>query len=338
MRCLSLATAWLLAGHCVVFILKGSRATEYVYGIEHVYLPVTPTSTLSQNEDANLFSKSMASLPYSIDLVVVDKYDLDATWHLLIQPLTRKLMVIDDLANRPYACDILLDQTYGRHRSDYDAWLPSKCLLLLGEKYILLAEQFSIARKTSPTRHYTTHSIQRILISFGAMDRLGLCLQTIKLMLSLDIQMPAIDVMISAMSPHTKALISYQKRSQLDLKLHIDSQFAANLMKKADLAIGSAGISAWERCSVGLPSIVLRLADNQNNVVAALNALGAIMLVSGEGQERLLSLKNAIRNVFLEPNKLQSMSNAAFRVCDASGVNRTMVAIKQYLTQGENIG
>jgi UDP-2,4-diacetamido-2,4,6-trideoxy-beta-L-altropyranose hydrolase len=59
----------------------------------------------------------------AVDWLIVDHYALDARWEQALRPLYRKLMVIDDLADWPHDCDLLLDQNLGRDAGDYSKLL-----------------------------------------------------------------------------------------------------------------------------------------------------------------------------------------------------------------------
>ena len=84
----------------------------------------------------------------TVDLLVVDHYSLDARWEVQLRPACHNLMVIDDLANRPHECDILLDQNIGRRGFDYDRLLSRNCKTLIGPNYALLRPRFSELRSS----------------------------------------------------------------------------------------------------------------------------------------------------------------------------------------------
>jgi spore coat polysaccharide biosynthesis predicted glycosyltransferase SpsG len=88
-------------------------------------------------------------------------------------------------------------------------------------------------------------------------------------------------------------------------------------MRDADLAVGAAGTSAWERCCMGLPSVTIVLAGNQRGVAAALGETGASAIISdpseaGATVERLVG----------DPERLAAMSAAASGVTDGAGASR----------------
>src|SRR5204863_9022034 len=58
--------------------------------------------------------------------------------------------------------------------------------------------------------------------------------------------------------------------------LHNPLPSLAALMVKADLAIGSAGATSWERLCLGLPALVVTLADNQRPIAQELHQRGLV--------------------------------------------------------------
>ena len=90
----------------------------------------------------------------------------------------------------------------------------------------------------------------------------------------------------------------------------------AALTAAADLAIGAGGSSVWERCCLGLPSLTLVLADNQQDATAALAARGATEAV-GEGD-----VAGRLAALLADPIRLAQMSRAASALCDGQGAGR----------------
>ncbi|MEX6780098.1 UDP-2,4-diacetamido-2,4,6-trideoxy-beta-L-altropyranose hydrolase, partial [Limnospira fusiformis] len=104
----------------------------------------------------------------SADWLVVDHYGLDAVWERQLRPQVKQILVIDDLANRPHDCDVLLDQNYSQlGEQRYQGWVPHSCRLLLGPRYGLLRPEYPLYRQAlSPHRG----QVRRVLVFFGGTD------------------------------------------------------------------------------------------------------------------------------------------------------------------------
>ena len=106
-----------------------------------------------------------------VDLLIIDHYSLDHQWQKILSPYCKKIMVIDDLANRKHCCDILLDQTYGRTKGDYQNLVPKNCTFLLGKNSILLRDEFAQTRSfAEEKRKKITLKEHKVLISLGGTD------------------------------------------------------------------------------------------------------------------------------------------------------------------------
>ncbi len=100
------------------------------------------------------------------DWMIVDHYALDARWELALASHYRKLMVIDDLADRSNSCDLLLDQTSCREAIDYLPLVLFCCKLLCGSKYAIQRVEFATLRAYSLKRR-TQSVLRELLISMG---------------------------------------------------------------------------------------------------------------------------------------------------------------------------
>ena len=88
----------------------------------------------------------------------------------------------------------------------------------------------------------------------------------------------------------------------------------AELMLNADLAIGAGGSTSWERCCLGLPTLLCVLADNQRNSAESLEELGAVIIIE--------NLKEDLRLITESFGLLNDVSNNAKSICDGLGCAR----------------
>ncbi len=207
------------------------------------------------------------------DWLIVDHYVLDKSWETALRPNVKKVMVIDDLADREHDCDLLLDQNLVANRNTrYQDLLPTQCGRLLGPEFALLQSQYSEFCPCVPPRE---GRVRRVLVYFGGADTDNLTGRTIAAFLSLGRSDISLDVVINPSSLHA-ATIRWQISVQKQIALHEELPSLAPLMVKADLAIGAGGATSWERCCLGLPSLVVTLAENQIPIAEELHHQGCI--------------------------------------------------------------
>jgi len=256
------------------------------------------------------------------DWIVVDQYALGADWERDAVPAGVKILAIDDLANRPHDCDLLLDQNLGRRGEDYVELIPDRCRLLIGPHHALLRSDFASQRAFSLARS-RSGQLKNILVTMGGVDKDNATEQVLSILadtpFSLDTK---ITVVLGSTAPWLRSVQDRAKQMPFATQVLSDVEGMASLLAEADLAIGAGGTSSWERCSVGLPSIVLVLADNQRAPAKSLIDAG-VAIFAGDilkaGWQGRLS--NALEQV-QEPGRLQQLSAAASELVDGHGVDR----------------
>ena len=171
-----------------------------------------------------------------------------------------RIMVIDDLADRKHDTDLLLDQNLGREIGDYCDLVSSDCRLLLGPRFALLRPQFLSQRASALARRKGQNHIQKILISFGMSDPKNLSYTALKALFNIRFS-GHIDVVIGEYTPVTPwCVFKLQEMGQGSYLSDVENM--AKLMANADLAIGGGGITAWERCAMGLPALCCLCAES----------------------------------------------------------------------------
>lgn len=259
--------------------------------------------------------ESWRAAPDAADLLVVDHYRLDVDYEGGWRGRVSLILAIDDLADRRHDCDLLLDPTAGRAAADYDELVPPGCRLLLGPDYALLRPGFALRRREALVRR-GAGPVGRILIAPGATDPTDLATALIDAAETLP--MVAIDVAIGNAAPHLPRLRERAAASPR-LSLHVDTQDMAGLMVAADLCLGAGGGTSWERCCLGLPTLLAVIADNQRLVARGLVAAGAVETVAANDAAALAA---ALRRLAEDGARRQEMSAAAASLCDGEGAGR----------------
>jgi spore coat polysaccharide biosynthesis predicted glycosyltransferase SpsG len=99
------------------------------------------------------------------------------------------------------------------------------------------------------------------------------------------------------------------------------------LMTKADLAILSGGSITWEKCVLGLPSLVVEIAANQRGAAAALAANGAHRALGAAHSLDPGSYARALETIGVE--ELPPMTARAAAICDGAGARRVAASIEE---------
>lgn len=270
----------------------------------------------TQEEDA----ASCATILIRIepDWLVVDHYALDERWEQAATPAKAKLMVIDDLADRPHSCDLLLDQNLGRANSDYEPLVPARCTVLTGPSYALLRPEFAQQRPCSLARRRTP-ALEHVLITMGGIDRdnaTGRVLEALKAA-----KLPKscrITVVMGAQAPWLQSVRRVARTMPWPTQVQVNIPDMAGLMAQADLAIGAAGSTSWERCCLGLPTLMMALAENQIFIADNLHRRN-VAISLGDVSQAPSNLCSVIAKLKSHPGSLTDISSSAAAIVDGTG-------------------
>jgi UDP-2,4-diacetamido-2,4,6-trideoxy-beta-L-altropyranose hydrolase len=332
-RCLSLAAALRGHGATCTFLCRRVPAAYasmlHAYGIQLVHLPAEGTNAsgavhpwlgVSQEHDVE---ESLSLLGEArFDWLIVDHYALDARWERRFRHSAKAIMVIDDLADRQHDCDVLLDQNlYAEGQARYVGRVPEACRILIGPRFALLRHEFAEARVHARAR---SGEVRKILVFFGGTDIDAHTVVAVEALQRLRLRDVAVDVVIGAEHPRRTDLEA--ACATYGFVLHVQTTRMASLMLSADLAIGAGGSATWERCCLGLPSIVFATAENQRKLVREAALAGIIYSPDVEPSDGV-AIQMHVR-ALLDNSLLQaSMSVRGMATADGIGTQRVVRAL-----------
>lgn len=254
--------------------------------------------------------------------LVVDHYALDIRWEVAARAEAKgaepRLFVIDDLADRHHDADLLLDQNLGHGANDYRDLVPDHCQIFTGPQFALLRPEFAHWRETSLTRRADQRSLERLLISLGGVDKGNVTEQVFDALKNCDLpEKVKITVVMGTAAPWQDRIRAQALQLPWSTEVVVNVNDMARRMSEADLAIGAAGSTSWERCCLGLPTLMLVLADNQQPIAEALHNAGAALYLGTPRELHDLASRVATLQV---PAALHSMSEAAAQVTTGEGL------------------
>lgn len=252
--------------------------------------------------------------------LVVDHYAIERRWEQALRSTCERLLVMDDLADRPHDCDLLLDPTLGRTRGDYAEHLAADVRTLLGPKYALLRPQFAAYRNESLARRKEPE-LRHILIAMGGVDKDNATGRVLDAIQASDLPSQLkLTVVMGPQAPWLSSIQDRASRMRVSTDVRVGVTDMARLMVHSDLAIGAAGGTSWERCCMGLPTLILSLAENQKKMTQTLQDAGAAIAFNS-----ITELVNHIEMLFTEREcliDLAQLISAAAQVADGLGSQR----------------
>lgn len=254
--------------------------------------------------------------------LIVDHYALDERWERALRHTCDKIFVIDDLADRQHDCDLLLDPNfYVDLENRYAAKVPDYCRLLLGPSYALLRDEFRRLREQVKIR---TGQVRRIMVFFGGIDVNNYTERTIHALSEINIDRLIVDVVVGLQ--HSRLAEIEALCLHLNYNCHVQTDRMAELMARADLAIGAGGSTVWERCCLGLPALTICAATNQEKQVADAASAGFLFAPDFNGDFRM-SLQLHLRSLMENSCLRQLVSSNAMQAVDVRGISRIVRSI-----------
>ena len=266
-------------GHlCDLIAERGFNVSRLVGVASALQTGGTPANVaflgVSWQDDAKQTLAAIEASGARPEWLVVDHYAIDARWEGELRKSVARIMAIDDLADRPHECDLLLDQNLVADMGTrYVGKVPASCSLLLGPTYALLQPFYAELHKRVPPR---VGPIRQIFVFFsGAANSENLTEHTAAAFLRLNRPDIEMDIVVGSNS-NTMENLRLQVSGHSNIRLHSYLPTLALMIAKADLAIGAGGATSWERICLGLPSLVVTIAENQRAIVKELDRRGLI--------------------------------------------------------------
>jgi len=335
-RCINLAEELRSRGCEILFVTCDDDSKSYK-ALENrlfqtVLLPALETvekssdelpgrSTRSEVDDANETIQALEG--FKPTWLVIDSYELGKTFETKLRPHTEKIAVIDDLPTREHECNLFIDQNYTDRTVESIGARLNRCdQILIGPRFALLDTKIREARKALSDKGAKN---KRIFVFCGGADPKNLTQKVVDALRGDEFSSIVIDVVIGAQNKLFEVDTAATDLANFNFQPASDDYL--NMLQRADLAIGAGGTSTWERMCLGVPSIVVSIASNQE---PACNKLGAENLISYLGDEHQVSpekIAEAVRGLVNSRTELESRSERARLLVDGRGSKRVAEAM-----------
>ena len=338
MRCLTLAEALREHGAAVFFVCRehNGHLCDLIAerGFTVSRLPALKPGTQAEDipahaaglgatwqEDAEQASAAIDATGAKPDWLVVDHYNLDARWETALRPYAKRLMIIDDLANRKHDCDALVDPTYGETAERYRGLSPSRAYYLCGSQYALLRPQFRHQRQ-SPGRTVPRAEDSRVHVFFGGTDSGSHTVRFSRLLLKHfgGVEICAVLGRSCAQHDDQLRLLTTEYAGRFSWKTDVQDMAAS--MASCDFAVGAPGGATWERACIGLPAVYVAVSNNQAAILDRLhsNELCAYLGMADDISDH--AFIDGVRSVFADRSRLEAIRAQGMQAVDGNGVVR----------------
>lgn len=314
MRCLALAQAWQRQGGSVLFVMAEVpaplQARLQSEGMAVQSLSVVPGS------DQDAIATAALAQEAGSRWVVVDGYQFGATYQQQLKQTGVSVLFLDDYGHAAlYTADLVLNQNLTAHPAWYEP-RSTHTRLLLGTQYVLLRQEFW------PWRHWQRSLApvaRKILVTLGGSDPDNVTLKVIYALKLLNIPDLDVVVVVGGSNPHWEMLQATVQDCSFPIRLARNVQNMPDLLAAADLAIAAGGTTTWELAFLGLPSLLLMLAENQRAIAEKLDQSGIAINLGWHDQTAVATIAAAIHQLLPDLETRRKMSQLGQQQVDGWG-------------------
>ena len=323
-RCLTIAGALARRDWECVFATSASTASTVplLAGSGHRMVTVGDTPAT----DAAIIADACNG---AANLLVIDHPSYAAPEERALRPAAKRRMAIDGQF-RTHDTEVLLDPNPDHDPARLRELTPPDCVILSGAAFIPINAKIAACRPASLTRRADNgHRLNTLLVSLGASDQGPLLAKILEAIAMLDRDCSVTVLAATAV----KAVAAAAARLKLDAEILGWQNDVAPLLHAADLVIGAGGTSAWERCCLGVPSLVVTVADNQLAGARFLAAHGAAVDCGSADSVTPSGIAEALRK--LDPQALARLSQKASDLVDGHGADRIADAVTRVVASAD---
>lgn len=271
---------------------------------------------VSQSQDAADTIDAIKFLNREIVCIIIDHYALDQEYEKIVKSYVSKIVIIDDIADRVHACDILIDQN-NTDQNRYKNLIPAGCKQLLGPYYCILRDEFIETREKFS---YNPEENKNIVVSMGAADPVNATFDIVKSLSHNDYIRSFLRVIVGFLNPHKEQIEWICKKSNIQVLSSLP--LISQELVQAKFVIGASGVSAWERCYLGIPSLMIAIADNQVPIAKILHDQEAAIFLGMHADMKWENFSKTVESIYYNSKRLIEISKNAQSIVDGLGATR----------------
>jgi UDP-2,4-diacetamido-2,4,6-trideoxy-beta-L-altropyranose hydrolase len=255
--------------------------------------------------------------------VVLDSYELSEKYQRALKDADLRLLLIDDNGrSERILADVLLNQNLHAQEELYRGRI-AHTRLLLGTKYALLRREFVSAR----SQRKTAAVGRKVLVTMGGSDPANITLRVLEAINRIAIADIEVAVVAGGSNPHLASLAANVAQADYNCRILSNVLNMADLMQWADLAISAAGSVCWEYCALGLPALLVTVAENQIANAHALDTAGAAHIIAGGALFSIEEMTESAVRLMNSAAERHALSQTSSRLVDGGGAARVVSAL-----------
>ncbi|PAE19805.1 UDP-2,4-diacetamido-2,4,6-trideoxy-beta-L-altropyranose hydrolase [Bacillus sp. 7504-2] len=339
MRCLTLASELRKKGNHVIFLSRNLKGNLSEIIENKGYEVIILENPYEENIDSLFHSHWLGvkwatdakqtldvlkQLNVCVDWLVIDHYAIDEKWEKVVQNYVRRILVIDDLADRQHSCDVLVDQNYYLDlEKRYKGLVSESTIKLLGPQFAIIRDEFLVERALITERKRENN----ILLFFGGTDPTSETLKMVNYLKSAETVINGKIHVVVGKNNNQKEMIRSFCNNNGNFVFHYEIDYMARLMRECCFAIVAGGTITWERYCMGLPALVIAVAHNQIEIAKNIATLNIDMFLGSSDEYSNDALLRHLKEICQNPKQLVVNSHNALNLVDGLGKYRILEII-----------
>lgn len=316
MRCLTLAEALYKRNH-EVFLMTNASGISWLD--DAIYKSAVQVLRCERDDIDFNFVNSVAP-----DWVVVDSYKIPSWKISTLTNVVRTLAIIDG-DDRGIKATAFLDQNLGAeltHQAEVE-----NLSYLAGIEFVLIRDALLLEKKPLPTTlnesSESSETKLNLVAMMGGSDPTGSILEVCKIVSDIPHHVKVSLVVDEKWESSVKSTLSCES----NVNVIAPTSELSNILAHADLAISAAGTSSWEICTLGIPSVLVAVVDNQLKTMEALFSAGLALGLDATGSNKANlsdSLRTQIMSLISNKQLRKQITRHCLDMFDGKGKDRVV--------------
>jgi len=321
MRCLALAQAWsTAAGPCEFVLAHGTPELESRIGEEGFRVN---SITVEPGSDDDVRRTLEIAHERDAAWAVIDGYRFTANYQRALKNRSCRLVVVDDGGlGDSCAADVVVNQNPYATATSYTHCARSTSLLL-GTRYALLRREFW----TPSPRLTISGKADKLLVTFGGSDPDNVSSMVLRALKMIPADGGEVILVVGEGNPHYDSVVSQARNLGSWVRIKHGVRKMSELMRWADLAISAAGGTCWELAAMGVPMILVPIADNQMPVADILERKRAAVNLGPAWKLSAERIAESMYRLRIDYEHRKDLLEHARGLVDGKGAHRVVTAM-----------
>lgn len=264
------------------------------------------------------------------DWLVVDSYEIPAELIGAARAATKVLAIVD-ADSRGIEADLYVDHNVGAENLPWAEFVAPR--MLAGSRYALIRRAIRDVRRATPW--VISGATPSILGFMGGTDPTGMIVRVAEAIAATTVPLTGVIICAPAWRESVDALLA----DHSDISVIAPTNELPALLATTDIAISAAGTSSWELCTLGIPSILVEVVDNQTESLREMSSRGLVIGLSPSaftGDEMTMAMTRNLELLATNEDARRGLSEACATMFDGLGATRVVEAMTAHTQLGSH--